>query len=197
MATKSYDTTISTTTTSDNRQGVGGDNNAPVAGNRAAQANAAGSIAAQGSVRLDTTDSRNYGTQVERVGNNSNVNITTSDPLVAMASIEATSQTSRDALAAQLAAQTRALQTVDASTAGTFAAFEAMDQRRSQAVSQTINSATDQAREAAARSESIVQNALNKLADQRAPDGSNVVKIVLGIVVALAVVLGLRAWRGR
>ncbi len=66
-------------------------------------------------------------------------------------------------------------------------------QKNREITSQTINAALDQSREAAARSENVVQSALSKLADQRAPDGANIVRVVLWIVGALAAVFALRA----
>lgn len=108
----------------------------------------------------------------------------------------------RAALAANLTAQQNALTTVQAVNDGAFglqattlANIAELDRRRSIETTNTINSATDQAREAAARSESIVQSALNKLSDQRAPDGANTVKIVLYIALAFAAIFGLRALR--
>ena len=198
---KSSSSVSSSSTTNANAQqvGVGGDANAPLAGAGSAQANAAGSIAARGNVRVDTTDARNFGTQVERVGNNSNVTITTSDPTVALGAIMTQHETAAAALGANVAAQRDALAAAQnlGGMSYEFAGsvlerFDRVEANRQQATLESINSARTQAEDANSRSESIVRDALGKLADQRAPDGAATAKTLVVLVVA-AVVLGL-AW---
>jgi hypothetical protein len=169
--------------------------NGPVVGKSGVQALGDGSIATNGNVRVEQVDERNYGTSLERVqvGAGGTVNVTTADPALAAAAIQANSDTARAALVANLAASQSAL-AFGGQTVGLAAELA---QKNKEITTQTINASLDQAREAAARSESVVQSALSKLADQRAPDGANLTKVVLWIVGALAVVLGLSAHRSK
>jgi hypothetical protein len=71
-------------------------------------------------------------------------------------------------------------------------ALQASDQRRERATTEAINAGLDLGRQASASAETVTQNALAKLAEQRAPDGANLTKVALWVVGALAAVFGLR-----
>ena len=184
----------STTYANDQKIAIGGDALAPIAGVRGTQANAAGSIAAGGAGRY--TDQTNTGTQISKVGNNSNVTITTSDPTVALGSIVAQHETAAAALAANVAAQRDALTAAQNLGAMSYDfagnVIDRVEANRQQATLEMIHSSRSQAEDANSRSESVIRDALGKLADQRAPDGAATAKTLL-VLVGAAVLLGL-AW---
>ncbi len=172
---------------------------------------------------VQQTDARNFGTQLEglKVGNNSSINVTTSDPALAAAAMDLQRQTAADSVAAQaytaaqalnansgvsqaalasnLGALSQSLATVQATNADAFAtqrdaiaALNEADKRRERITTEAINAGLDMGRQASSSAEETVRNALTKLAEQRAPDGANVVKIALWVVAAVAGVLALR-----
>ncbi len=175
--------TSSSTEAANNQVGVGGDAAAPISGGGSSQANAAGSIAAGKSVSIKATDQRNLGNQISKVGDDSAVTITTSDPTVALGSILAQHETAASALAANVAAQRDALEAAQnlGGLSYEFAGsvFNRAEANRQQATLEVINSARSQSEDANSRSESIARDALGKLAEQRAPDGAATTKLVL------------------
>lgn len=192
----------STTSATDNRTTTAGDQTAPQnIGTRNQQANGEGSVSAGGAVRIDQRDERNFGTSLDnlKAGNNATINVSTSDPALAAAALQIGSDTAKAALLTNLGAVTESLYSVNLaglSAAETqraaIEALQASDQRRERATTEAINAGLDLGRQASASAETVTQNALAKLAEQRAPDGANLTKVALWVVGALAAVFGLR-----
>lgn len=157
-----------------------------------------------------------------KLGNGSSVTVTTADPALAAlamdlqrqtaadsvagqaytaaAALNANSDVSRAALSANLGAVSQSLATVQATNADAFAtqrdaiaALQEADKRRERITTEAINAGLDMGRQASASAEEVTRNALDKLAEQRAPDGANLVKVALWVVAAVALVFGLRA----
>lgn len=90
-----------------------------------------------------------------------------------------------DALAQNTETSRVALAANSKTISDALTALAEVDRRRDQATTQAINAGLDLGRQASASAEAVQQNALNKLAEQRAPDGANLTKIALAAIVAL------------